>query len=150
MTRRDIEHQEQARLVKWVDEVALEQYPELAWLFAVPNGGRRDAVTGAKLKAEGVKPGVPDLVLPVPRGGYHGLWIEMKTEDGRMTPEQKEWQGFLRAQGYRADMCRGSREAAQMLLGYLDERLPAYEAGQVSTGQGPRKVKRGKQAGEAA
>lgn len=83
------------------------QYPKLArLLFAVPNGGARNAVTGAILKAEGVVPGVADLLLLVPRNGYHGLAIEMKTRTGRQSDSQREWQQEVEAQGYRYVVCR--------------------------------------------
>ncbi len=67
--------------------------PELALLFAVPNGGHRHPATGAKLKAEGVKPGVPDLWLPVPRNLFHGLVIELKTElkSSKVSAAQEWW-----------------------------------------------------------
>ena len=69
------EHQIQTCVMEWA-EGQLIQHPELKMLYAIPNGGARNAITGALLKAEGVKPGVPDLCLPVARGKYHGLYIE--------------------------------------------------------------------------
>ena len=82
------------------------QHPKLArLLFAVPNGGARNAVTGAILKAEGVVPGVADLLLLVPRNGYHGLAIEMKTRTGRQSDSQREWQQEVEAQGYCYVVC---------------------------------------------
>lgn len=93
----------QQAAVKWFRY----QYPKLRkLLFAVPNGGARDRVTGAILKAEGVVAGVSDLLLLVPRGGYHGLCIEMKTRTGRQSKSQKEWQQEVEAQGYRYVVCR--------------------------------------------
>ena len=81
-------------------------HPKLArLLFAVPNGGARNAVTGAILKAEGVVPGVADLLLLVPRNGYHGLAIEMKTRTGRQSDSQREWQQEVEAQGYCYVVC---------------------------------------------
>ena len=62
----DAEHREQVKLFAWAEWERIDR-PELGLLFAVPNGGRRDAVTGARLKAEGVKAGVPDVWLPVAR-----------------------------------------------------------------------------------
>jgi hypothetical protein len=89
--------------------------PELRLLFAIPNGGQRDIRVAAKLKAEGVKPGVHDLMLPVPRHGLHGLWIEMKKPGGTMSKEQKEWLKSMHEQGYGALMCDHWEKAAQTL-----------------------------------
>ena len=78
------------------------QYPSIApLLFSVPNGGRRDAVTGAILKAEGAVAGVSDLLLLLPNGQHHGLCIEMKTAKGRQSTAQKEWQKAVEDAGYR-------------------------------------------------
>lgn len=78
------------------------QYPSIApLLFSVPNGGRRDAVTGAILKAEGAVAGVADLLLLLPSKHYHGLCIEMKTEKGRQSKEQKAWQKAVEDAGYK-------------------------------------------------
>ena len=112
------EHREQVFLFSWAAWAATER-PELALMFAVPNGGRRDAVTGKRLKDEGVKPGVPDIILPVARGEYHGLFIELKAGAGRPSAEQRGWLAALTAQGYRAAVCRGAAEAMALLEEYL-------------------------------
>lgn len=77
-------------------------------LFAIPNGGRRDKVTGAKLKAEGVVAGVADLFLAVPKGIYHGAFIEMKTTDkkSKQSEQQKAFERLAISQGYRYVICR--------------------------------------------
>lgn len=94
--------------------------PELGMLFHTPNGGNRNVITAKKLKAEGVKPGVPDLCLPVPRGGYHGLFIEMKRQKGGVvSPEQKAWLQALNALGYRAEVCKGAAEAWDVIREYV-------------------------------
>lgn len=85
----DHEHRLQVACVRWFRL----QYRNFAHaLFAVPNGGRRDAITGAKMKAEGVLSGVSDLILLLPRGGYAALLIEMKIEKGIQSKSQKEWE----------------------------------------------------------
>lgn len=88
-------------------------------LFAIPNGGNRDAVTGAILKAEGVRAGVPDLCLAVPSGQFHGLFIEMKTQRGRASSSQKEMLSILSAQGYDVSICHGFDDARDKILHYL-------------------------------
>ena len=90
-------------------------------LYAVPNGGHRNYVTAAKLKAEGVVSGVSDLNLDVARHGYHGLRIELKTETGRQSPSQRAWQKKVEAQGYRYVLVRGYREFCETVDAYLDE-----------------------------
>jgi hypothetical protein len=113
------EHNEQVMLFAWA-RVMESQRPELELLFAVPNGGRRDAVTGARLKAEGVKAGVPDVWLPVARGGYHGLVIELKANvKGRATREQVEWMRRLEEQGYYVALACGGEAARKLIMSYL-------------------------------
>lgn len=96
------------------------QHPKLArLLFAVPNGGARNAVTGAILKAEGVVPGVADLLLLVPSGPYHGLCIEMKTKEGRQSDSQKEWEQAVTSQGYRYVVCHSFDDFRNAVDEYL-------------------------------
>lgn len=83
------------------------QYPKLALhLFAIPNGGARSAVTGAILKAEGVRRGVADLFLMVPTDKYHGLFIEMKVAKGRQSPEQLAFEADCAIMRYSYALCR--------------------------------------------
>ena len=97
------------------------RYPEVSLLFHIPNGGRRDAAEAANLKRQGVKPGVPDLFLPVARGGYHGLFIELKRRDGgRLSDYQKRWLHLLQRQGYAAVVCHGAKETADTIICYLN------------------------------
>jgi len=116
---RQDEHNEQVRLFAWAEWARMER-PELGLLFAVPNGGRRDAVTGARLKAEGVKAGVPDVWLPVARQGYHGLVIELKADaTKRASREQERWLADLMEQGYLAVVCHGCEAAKGVIRAYL-------------------------------
>ena len=113
------EHEEQKALFLWA---AMMEYhhPELRLMFAIPNGGLRDKVVAAKLCAEGVKPGVPDVFLPVARGEYHGLFIEMKRQDGgQVSDDQKWYHRNLRVQGYRVEVCAGFDESKGAVEGYL-------------------------------
>lgn len=70
------ESEEQQTLFRWA-AMQCGKYPELALMFHVPNEGKRSKVVGGRMKAEGLKSGVPDIFLPVPRGEYHGLFIEI-------------------------------------------------------------------------
>ena len=113
------EHQEQVALMRLV-ELHRGRWPELGMLFAVPNGGNRNIITAKKLKAEGVKAGVPDLCLPIPRGEHHGLFVELKKQKGSTTsPEQKAWVKALNAQGYRAEVCLGAAAAWEVIQEYM-------------------------------
>lgn len=93
---------------------------ELTLLFAIHNQGHGDAIRGAKAKAEGVKPGVPDLMLPISRGHYHGLFIEMKREtEGDESDQQVKWRNKLTGQGYLCCVCHGWKQAVDVLRSYL-------------------------------
>lgn len=121
----DREGQEQAALMR---EIEL-RYPEVFELiYHVPNGGHRVKAVAAKLKAQGVKAGIPDLVLPMARGGYFGLYIEFKAtvEPAPVSPSQKDCLRRLNAQGYLAIVCRGHFDAMEQLRAYL--MLPATVA----------------------
>lgn len=112
------EVQEQATLFKWTLSVR-QQYPELKLLHHIKNettGGARQVAVD---KSQGVKPGVPDLCLPVARRGYHGLYIEMKTENGRTSDAQDWWIEQLNAQGYFAEVCHGWQSAVKVIEWYL-------------------------------
>jgi hypothetical protein len=101
--------------------------PVLRWMHAIPNGGLRDPITAAKMKAEGVKKGICDVFLPYPcgddYGNFHsGLYVEMKKEiGGKTSPKQEEFIEYAISVGYTVRIARGWREAAnaiQMYLGY--------------------------------
>ena len=114
------EAQHQANVIKWSQQPSVRfKWPELALLHHIPNGGTRDAIEGRHLKQQGVKQGVPDLCLPVSRGQYHGLYIEMKTEKGRTSDAQDWWGERLLAQGYFWEVCHGWESAVRVLEWYL-------------------------------
>lgn len=113
------EHDEQASLFR---EAMLRGRTDQRWalLLAIPNGGMRSKATAGRLKAEGVRAGVPDLFLPVPVGKWHGLWVEMKVrKGGRILPEQANWIAWLRAMGYRVEVCPGADSAVRAISRYL-------------------------------
>lgn len=121
--RRRQEHEgaEQEYLFRWA-EYAKCTMPELALLFHVPNGGKRSKTEAARMKMQGVKAGVPDLFLPVARGGYHGLFIELKAGRNKATEKQGEWLAALREQGYAAVICTGWEAAKATLENYLSQK----------------------------
>lgn len=120
-----LEADEQAAVVRWAQDNE-RRWPELRWLFAVPNGEYRDKATAARLATQGVKRGVSDLLLLSPRRGadgrvFHGLAIEMKRRDrsNHLEPEQKDFLAALREAGYLAVCCFGADEAIRTLKHYL-------------------------------
>ncbi len=115
---RQPEHLAQVALFRWA-EYQSKRLPELALMFAIPNGGHRSKATAGKLKAEGVKAGVPDICLPVARGEYHGLWIEMKAGRNKPTPPQVQWHMRLSQQGHRVAVCWGWEAARDVIEEYL-------------------------------
>lgn len=112
------EAQEQAALIAWAH---LREFtiPELRMLFHIPNGGHRPIREAVKLKRMGTRPGIPDLFLAIARGGFHGLWIEMKTTKGKLSKEQRRMMSRLESEGYRVVLCRTWVEAQTVILKYL-------------------------------
>lgn len=125
----------QMALFAWAAE-ASQQYPQLKWLFAIPNGGQRHIAEATKLVATGTRAGVPDVFLPcVGRSSidgcviYIGCWIEMKIERhrnkkyGGLSNEQMEWQNYLLSAGYHWAVCYSWIEAKETLIAYLEGKL---------------------------
>lgn len=100
------EHFEQRELVMWFRQ----NYPGVR-IIAIPNGGARSMATAARLKAEGVCAGVPDLFIPA-----WALWVEMKRKKGGVvSAEQKEWIAYLESVGYEAIVCKGAEDAKDQI-----------------------------------
>lgn len=118
--RLDDEDGQQEALFGWAG-YQVHRMPELAYMHHVPNGGKRDAMTAIALKRRGVKAGVPDIVLPAPRAGYHGLYIELKAGRNRATEKQREWLDYLAGHGYYVAVCYGWQTAAELITTYLQE-----------------------------
>ena len=112
------EHDEQVAFVEWCC-YNLRKYPELEALYAIANGGLRNKVVGGKLKAEGVKPGIPDLHLPVASGPHHSLYIEMKYGNNKLSAYQKLRQKILEGHGNKVVVCYGCDEAIKEVVNYL-------------------------------
>lgn len=93
--------------------------PALAFLHHSPNGGKRDGFTGAQMKALGVKPGFPDLILPARSGQHPGLAIEMKSATGRVSDEQAAWLDHFTGQQWATAVARSAEEARNILCDYL-------------------------------
>lgn len=109
------EHHEQAAFFAWAE---LQKFDGIELMHAVPNGGARHPAVAGKLKAEGVKPGVPDVLWPLARGGFIGLAIEFKHGDGNPTKEQRERITRLQKEGWCVAVCWDWQAAARMVRGY--------------------------------
>ena len=121
------EFEEQVAVMDWASKLS-KKYLFLSYLFHIPNGGYRDAITASRLKRAGVKPNIPDLFLPCPRIvenaiqpiSYYGLFIEMKKIGGKCTDGQLITHNFLRKAGYRVDVCEGASSAKIAICNYLN------------------------------
>lgn len=120
----EAEHREQVAVIEWA-EVFKATWPELEMLYAIPNGGDRDARVGAKMKREGSRKGVLDLDLPVPKhrpgtmGKYYaGCRIEMKAGKNKPTKEQNWWAAKLTNYGHACYLCYSATEAIGALTQY--------------------------------
>jgi len=117
------EAQEQTALIEWA-ATQHSKYPELALLFHVVNEGKRTGRNGAQLVRMGLRSGVPDLCLPVARGGYNALYIELKrTKGGRVSEQQRWWISRLLEQGCYATACNGWQAARKVIEDYLGGEL---------------------------
>ena len=140
------EHGHQCAIFQWVATGGARTYGQnMDLLFAVPNGGDRQAHVGAAMRAEGVKPGVPDMCWPVPlkslpgnweeKSWYNGLYIELKVpgretkKDGGRSDHQIKWHKRLLEQGYAVVTAYGWQAACWALVGYAGGHLRMPENG---------------------
>jgi len=112
------ESKEQMEVIQWCKRNT-HLYPELDEIFWIRNESksRRVRIMG---KLMGIKPGTPDLLLPVARRNFHGLFIEMKSMVGSLSPAQKKRIPKLKAQGYAVIMCKGAAKAIHLIKSYLN------------------------------
>lgn len=116
------EHLEQCAYFRWLAWA----YPNVI-AFAIPNGGLRDKRVAAKLRDEGVKPGIPDIMLAEPVGAWPGLFVEMKSKRGVVSPAQKLMIARLRQKGYKVEVAYGWTEAKDVTERYF--KLGLYNVG---------------------
>lgn len=119
--REDLEHEYACTVMEWV-ELHKQAHPDLEYLYAIPNAGKRTGRERGRLIAEGLKSGVSDWHLPVGRGGFIGLWLELKTETGVVSPAQLWWLAEMQKKGHAGFVVRGVDETLERLIWYL--RLP--------------------------
>jgi len=95
------------------------KHPGLELLHSIPNGGKRNIREASRLKKEGALAGVSDVFLPVARGGYHGLYVELKVKGGKTSASQKWWIKETIKQGYLSVVCFGWVDASEVIGEYL-------------------------------
>jgi len=120
------EHDEQVEVVKYCDAKGI-------LMFAIPNGTNKSLTAQRMFKAEGLKSGVPDLMIPIANKYYHGLFIEMKrrakrlkngkksTSHTKVRPEQEKWLNDLSERGYCVNVCYGADEAIEVIENYMED-----------------------------
>jgi hypothetical protein len=115
------EYEHQVKIFAWADIKSIEM-PELKLLNSSLSGVRLSIGQATKAKRAGMPKGYPDIFLPVPRGEYHGLFIELKRfkPRGYPSPDQDKWLRELAAQGYAASCCRGHDAAIMVIQDYLN------------------------------
>jgi hypothetical protein len=118
--RRDDEHAMQVAYFAWLDTGCDGLHPDIGLdAFAVPNAARRSLRQGARMKAEGMRAGVPDVCIDAAHGGWFGARVEFKTATGTTSPAQKERLKRLLSQNYYAVVARSLVEAQELTLNYL-------------------------------
>lgn len=137
LARSGTEHGEQSALFCWAANNR-RKYSDLRWMYAIPNGGDRKVSVAAALKVEGVKAGVADVCLPVPRhaNGYMaeaGLYIEMKRVDGvpsNVSDNQLDFGAFVTLKGFHWYVAFGWVQAVHLVECYLTNKVPTLSAHQ--------------------
>lgn len=121
------EHDLQKVIVEWAKRMT-GAYPCLALFHAVPNGGHRHVAVAVKMRAEGVKRGVPDLVLPVPKMYDDrlvvGLYLELKRGNNKPTDAQLKFHRAARDAGWRVEVVRTVEEAVAAILDHCRQPYP--------------------------
>lgn len=113
------ESQEQIAIVKYCDLKKIK-------IFHIPNGSYKSLTARIKSKQEGLRAGVPDLMIPIPISKYHGLFIELKRRDknkSKVSENQKKWINDLNNLGYLALVCYGANEAIKSIEDYLNGKI---------------------------
>ncbi len=110
----------EAKIQSEIFQKVWNNYPEIRkLLFHIPNGGSRHIAEAIKFKSMGVIAGIPDMFLAIPRGGYHGFFIELKNEKGKIDKKQIEIHNKLRGQGYKVEVFDSPEECYLEIQKYL-------------------------------
>lgn len=122
-----LEDKEQKAFFSWCRDInIISKYPELRFIHSSQSGMKfKNALAGARAKATGMLAGVPDIFLPVMRGGFGGLYIEMKrpkvgsASKGVLSTSQKEFIEYATSAGYAVKVCYGAKEAIEAVVDYM-------------------------------
>lgn len=116
-----MKYKEDAELMAFFDWIRIKekQYPELSLIYHIGNERKTTPQAGARLKKKGVRKGVPDVCVPIPRNRCHGLYIEFKIKPNKLTPEQKEFSSNLEKQRYAVCVAYSALDAISMIKEYL-------------------------------
>lgn len=120
--RQNVEHLHQCIIFDWALRKR-KQYPMLDFMSASQSGHKRNVVDASMAKRSGLKAGIPDIFLPYPSKGYHGLFIELKRPEkskAKISEAQKITIDYLNNHGYLAVVCYGSDEAIEAIKNYLN------------------------------
>lgn len=119
--KRNEESRSQIELMEWWDVACLNWRIPRTCLMAFPLQGARTPRNGARMKREGCRKGTPDMLLAVARGGFHGMWLELKAPNGTVSSEQWDMIHALNEQGYATAVCYSKAEAQKKISGYLEQ-----------------------------
>lgn len=114
--REDVEHEQ---VMSWARIQKFRGGKVATFIHHSPNGGKRSKTEAARFKRMGTQAGFPDLFCYVPCGGYHGLFIELKAHDGKLSPMQKIMLAKLEEEGYCCKVCYGFEQAKREICKYL-------------------------------
>jgi hypothetical protein len=143
------EHLEQSRFFAVLRRME-PLYPQVKGAFAIPNGFLDTKAKRIRAFREGVLSGVPDVFIPWPIGGFHGLFLEFKRAEGRVTKGQEEYLALMRSRGYKAEVVFGLREALEVLKGYIAQGAHGdRKAQEVQEGHGAQGDRKAQEAQEA-
>lgn len=113
------EEQEQQAVIKACAQIPYKGRTIADYIHHSPNGGKRSKREAHEFKLAGTKAGFPDLILPIARQGYHGLYIEMKSMSGSTSAIQREYMALLASEGYQVEVCKGAKAAIDKIIDYL-------------------------------
>jgi len=114
------EYQEQVIIFQWA-AMHTKKHTFLGYMFGTLNGVKLSIGQAVKAKKGGNIKGVPDIILPYPCDGFHGLYIELKVGKNKPSKEQKEYLEYLNSVGYYAEVCYGSKEAIKLIRKYMNK-----------------------------
>lgn len=99
-------------------------FPQYRWLlFAIPNGGKRNVITATRMKREGVLSGVTDLFLSIPRNEFHGMYIELKTGNNKLTTNQETFISEVQKHGYKCEVIYSLDQFIREITYYIKSNL---------------------------